>query len=346
MKALFLRKNDDNGAQPRAPYRIEIAGDVPKPVPREGEALVRVRAAALNRRDEWIRRGEYARIQPDCILGSDACGVVEAVGAEQDEEWLGKEVVINPSLDWGENPRVQGKSYHILGMPTNGVFAEYCVVPTNRLYDKPAHLSAVHAAALPLAGLTAYRAARTHGEIAQGQNVLITGIGGGVALFAAQFAVALGARVFCTSGSEEKIRRAKETVGVAGGALYTADDWSAQLAREAGEFDCIIDGAVGDEANALLGLLKMGGRYVFYGATRGRPAALNAQMIFWKQLRLQGSTMGNDAEFADMLCFVSDNRLQPVVDSVRPFERITEAFDDLARHAQFGKTVVIFDENL
>ena len=343
MKALVLRKNDSAGASSRPSYRIEFA-DIPKPVPRGNEALVRVRAAALNRRDEWIRRGEYARIQPDCVLGSDACGVVESVGAEENEEWLGKEVIINPSLDWGENFHVQSKTFHILGMPTNGVFAEYCVVPANRLYDKPAHLSPTEAAALPLAGLTAYRAARTHGEITKGQNVLVTGVGGGVALFAAQFAVALGARVFCTSGSEQKIRRAQETVSVAGGALYTAEDWAARLVREAGEFDCVIDGAVGDEANALLGTLKMGGRYVFYGATRGRPSQLNAQMIFWKQLRLQGSTMGNDAEFSDMLGFVSDKGLKPVVDSARPFERIAEAFDDLARHAQFGKTVVSFDE--
>jgi NADPH:quinone reductase-like Zn-dependent oxidoreductase len=346
MKALILHENITPNAaatptKERKTYRVSIE-DAPQPVPQAGEALVRMTAAALNHRDEWIRKGQYARIREGVILGSDGCGVVEDVASETDKHWIGKEVVLNPSLGWGENPRVQDRNYSILGLPQNGTFAEYCVVPAQNLFAKPPHLSATEAAALPLAALTAYRAVRTHGEVGEDTTLLVTGIGGGVAQFAAQFAVALGARVYATSGDDAKLQTAKERLGIKGGVNYRSEDWHKTLLAEAGEFDCIIDSAVGDSLDALLGLLTMGGRYVFYGATNGRPPSLNVQMIFWKQLRLQGSTMGSDAEFGAMLDFIAEKRLRPVLDSVRPFEEIGAAFEAMSTGVQFGKIVVTF----
>ena len=117
-------------------------------------------------------------------------------------------MIINPNIDWGEEEGFQSSAYHILGMPSNGTFAEYLVVKVDRLVAKPKYLSFTQAAALPLGGLTAFRAVFTKAQIAKGQKVLVSGVGGGVAQFAFQFAKAIGAEVYVTSGDDEKIKKA------------------------------------------------------------------------------------------------------------------------------------------
>jgi zinc-binding alcohol dehydrogenase/oxidoreductase len=337
MKALLLQES--------AEHKIKIE-EVPVPKLGTGQVLVRMKAAALNHRDQWIREGKYARIRFGVILGSDGCGVVEAVENPADNHWLRKDVIINPSLDWGANPEVQSPRYHILGMPTNGTFAEYCAVHADRLAEKPAHLGCAEAAALPLAGLTAYRAVVRQCDITQGstKTLLVTGIGGGVAQFAAQFATALGASVYATSGDDAKLERARTLLGLKGGANYRQADWHKHLLAEVGEFDAIIDSAAGNDVDTLLSLLKPGGTYTFFGATNGRPSSLNVHLVFWKQLRLQGSTMGNDEEFQAMVNLVNEKKILPVVDSVRTFSDIVAAFDSMQHGTQFGKLVVSFEE--
>ncbi len=328
MRALVLRVES---------FRIE---EVALPELQPGEARVRVLAAALNRRDEWIRQGRYARIQYPAILGSDGCGIVEAVGAERDRAWLGQVVIINPSIGWGENPRAQGPAYEILGMPRAGTLAEYVHVPVDRLVEKPPHVTVEEAAALPLAGLTAYRALFTQGQLQPCQKVLITGIGGGVALMALQFAVAAGAQVFVTSGRPEKVERA-QALGAIGGVSYRHPEWERLLRELAdGEFDLIVDGTGGEAFNALLGLTAPAGTIVVYGATAGAVPSFNLHRLFWRQLRVVGTTMGTDAEFAAMVHFVTEHRLVPVIDSVFPFERVGEAFERLRSDEHMGKVVV------
>ena len=190
-----------------APGQIEWR-EIDKPVLSPGKALVRMKAIALNRRDEWIKEGKYPNIRYGGTLGSDGAGIVESVGDDKDKEWIGKEVVINPNIDWGPDPDVQSTKYTILGMPVNGTFAEYCLVGADRLQPKPFHLDFLQAAALPLGGLTAFRALFRQGGLKAGQNILISGFGGGVAQFAFLFAQAAGANVYVTSGSDEKIARA------------------------------------------------------------------------------------------------------------------------------------------
>ena len=168
MKALFLVDHPEDKLQMK---------ETTQPSPSEGQVLVRIKAAALNRRDQWIRQGMYPGIQFETILGSDGAGVVEAVGAGVEESWIGKEVILNPNMNWGDNPAVQAVDYHILGMPTHGTFAEYLVVNERQLFEKPAHLSFEQAAALPLGGLTAYRAVFHHGQVGEGKTVLISGMG-------------------------------------------------------------------------------------------------------------------------------------------------------------------------
>ncbi len=315
--------------------------EVAKPRPRPGEVLVRVFAAALNHRDLWIVEGQYAGIRYPAILGSDGCGVVERTGSMEDGHWIGKEVIINPAINWGPDPRAQSNDFEILGMPRKGTFAEYVVVPSDRLAVKPEHLSYAEAAALPLAGLTAYRAVFTQADVQKGDKVLITGIGGGVAQMAFLFAKTVGAEVWVTTGSEWKLARALEN-GAAGGVNYREAQWDAQLLRETGGFDVIIDSAGGDQLNTLLKLLKPGRILVTYGATLGKPSGLDLHRIFWRQLCIQGTTMGNDEEFAEMVEFVQQHRIKPVIDTVYAFDQILEAFDVMRRGMQFGKLVVEF----
>src|SRR6185437_1513242 len=158
--------------------------------------------------------------------------------------------------------------YAVLGLPADGTLAEYVRVPVANLVVKPAHLSWEEAAALPLAGITAFRSVVVRAQVRPGERVLITGVGGGVALFAFQFAAAVGASVYVSSGSEAKLARALE-LGAAGGVNYKDAGWVKSLRSMAGGFDVIIDGAAGSSVNDLLDLSLPGGRVVFYGATLG-----------------------------------------------------------------------------
>jgi NADPH:quinone reductase-like Zn-dependent oxidoreductase len=319
--------------------RLEIA-EVADPEPAAGEALVRLRAAALNHRDVWIKVGQYAGLKWPCTPGSDGAGVVVAAGAGVDPAWLGREVIINPSFDWGESERAQGKEFKILGLPRDGTLAEMIAVPVTQLTAKPKHLAWEEAAALPLAGLTAWRAVSSRGGLKRGERVLISGIGGGVAVFALQFAVPHGAEVWVTSSSQDKIRRAVE-LGAKGGENYTAENWAADLVkRTGGGFDLIIDGAGGPGFEALVDAAAPGGRIVNYGATRGNPPALPMRKIFWRQLSVLGTTMGSPGDWTTMTSYVAQYGVKPVVSEVLPLGRAGEAFDLMERGGQFGKIVV------
>lgn len=304
------------------------------------QALVRVRAAALNHRDVYITQGLYPAITTPVVLGSDAVGEVVAVGdTTAHGVWLHQRVVLNPNNQWGENPAAQSAFYHVLGMPTQGTLAEYICVHVDRLQPAPQHLSDEQAASLPLAGLTAYRALMGRAALQQGERVLISGIGGGVALFALQFAVAAGAEVWVTSSSEAKIERAQQ-LGAKGGANYRQADWHKQLLQAAdGGFDVVIDSAGGSGFEKFIDIANPGGRIAFYGGTHGK-FTVNPQKAFWKQLSILGSTMGTDAEFEQMLRMVNECSIVPMVDSVFGFEQAAAAFERMRLGEQMGKIVV------
>lgn len=318
-----------------------------KPVPRagQGEAIVRVHAAALNHRDIWIQKGQYAGLKYPIVPGSDGAGVVTEMGEpgpqqEIGREWIGREVIINPAMGWGDSPTHQHPvSFHILGLPEDGTLAEYVKVPAANLVAKPTHLTFEEAAALPLAGATAFRAIFSRAQLKPGEKVLITGIGGGVALFAFQFALATGATVYTTSGKDEKLERSL-SLGAKGGANYTKENWAANLKDQAGGFDVIIDGAAGDGIDTLLDLAAPGGRLALYGATRGNPSLLQARRIFWKQLSILGSTMASPSDFKEMENFVQKHGIRPVVDQVFPLEQGETAFRRMDNADQFGKIVL------
>lgn len=313
--------------------------DVAAPQPAAGEVVVALKAAALNHRDVWIKTGQYAGLKWPARPGSDGTGVVEAVGAGVDSAWRGREVIINPSFDWGASERAFGGQFTILGLPRDGTLAEKIAVPAVQLAPKPPHLSWEEAAALPLAGLTAYRAVLTRARVQRGERVLISGIGGGVALFALQFALAADAEVWVTSSSAEKIARAVK-LGAKGGFDYRDKEWTKRAGEAPGFFDAIVDSAGGEGFEALLDVAAPGGRIVFFGATRGNPPVLPMRKVFWRQLSLLGTTMGSPADWAAMVAFVAQHRIKPVVSEVFPLARAAEAFALMERGEQFGKIVV------
>lgn len=308
----------------------------PRPAP--GEAVVAVRAAALNHRDVWIKSGQYAGLKWPSIPGSDGAGVVTAVGADVDPSWRGREVIINASFGWGDSELAQGGEFSILGLPRDGTLAQAIAVPVTQLTAKPAHLSWQEAAALPLAGLTAYRALFSRAKLQHGERVLISGIGGGVALFALQFAVAAGAEVWVTSSSPAKIARA-QALGAKGGFNYTDPNWAAAAQAATGGFHVIVDSAGGEGFGRLVDAAIAGGRIVFYGATRGE-ATLPLRKLFWRQITLLGTTMGSPADWAAMNAWVAKHGIKPVVSETFSLERAGEAFGLMERGEQFGKIVV------
>ncbi len=311
----------------------------PALTPGEDEVVIDLKAAALNRRDYWITQGKYPKITLPAVLGSDGAGVVRQLGPGAEQPWLGQQVVINPGRGWGGNPNAQSDSFRILGMPDEGTLATEVVVPVGQLRYKPAHLNWQQAAALPLAGLTAYRAVLTQGRLQSHEKVLITGIGGGVATFALQFALAVGAQAFVSSSSPEKLQRALN-LGALAGANYQTENWHQSLKSDYGPMDLIIDGAGGKDYHHLVDLAAPGGRIVNYGATAGTPERLDLFKVFWKQLRLIGSTLGSPVDFLAMLDFVEEHSLKPIIDSVHPLEEGNAALQRLQQATQFGKIVI------
>ena len=324
MKAMVLTKVG-------APLEMMTLTD---PIVTGDSVIVDVIAAALNRRDLYITQGLYPGIETPAVLGSDAVGLVQ-----------GKRVVIQPGLRWGNDEHVQAAEYEVLGMPTNGTLAEHVVVPSDNVYACPNHLTDVEAAALPLAGLTAYRALVTKalaGNAASAgkpKTVVVTGAGGGVATFAIQFAAALGHEVYVTSSADEKIAFAK-TIGAKGGVKYTDTDWTSELRELTGGIDAVVDGAGGQGLTSLTKLMRPGGRLAFYGGTTGSIPKLSPQLLFWRQLTLCGSTMGSPREFAAMLALVSKYEVRPVVDSVSPLSEANDALEKMNSGNQTGKLVL------
>ena len=297
-------------------YKLQIR-ELLQPVILESNVLIKLKAAALNHHELWALQEKNLRSNTDIIMGSDGAGVIIEVGDAVDNFKIGDEIVINPSINWGSNNRVHGEKYEILGFPTQGTFAEYISINQKYAHRKPKHLSFEEAAAFPLAGLTTYRALYTRGELEAINTVLITGIGGGAALFALSFAVSSGANVYVTSGNENKIRKAIE-FGAKGGTNYKKSTWGSELLNQVSGFDLIIDSAAGKGFIELTELANPGCRIVLFGRTAGKIPMLNPSTIFWKQLSIHGTTMGNDEEFKKMVELISTKKIHPIIDSNYP----------------------------
>ncbi len=316
-----------------------IVTELPRPVPTPGEVVVQLRAAALNHRDLWIKVGKYAGLKWPIIPGSDGAGVIADRNGVAGQFAEGDEVIINPGFDWGSNERSQSRSFSILGLPRDGTLAQFVAVPMAQIARKPTHLDWYEAAALPLAGLTAYRAVFSRADLKPGEKVLINGVGGGVALLAMQYAIAHGAEVWVTSSHPAKLDRAV-ALGAKGGFDYNEKGWTKKAQEQVGGFDVIIESAGGTGFERLIDVAAFGGRIVFFGATRGDPLSLPMRKVFWKQLSLLGTTMGSPADWQAMVAFVAANQIRPVVSDVFPLSAAAQAFAVMANGDQFGKVVL------
>jgi NADPH:quinone reductase-like Zn-dependent oxidoreductase len=326
-----------------------VLGEAPRPVISEpGEVRVRLRAAALNRLDLWVAGGiPGVNYSFPHLPGSDGAGIVEEVGPGDSPFAVGDRVLVNPGVscgkcEWclsGEQPLCH--AFSVLGEHRPGTLAEEIVVPGRNLAALPAGLSWVQGAALPLAAITAWRMLTTRAGVGPGETVLIWGIGGGVALAALKIAKLLGARVIVTSGSEEKLARAR-ALGADLGVDHATEDVPATVKQFTGRrgADVVID-SVGERTwDRSLRCLARRGRLVVCGATTGPMVTTDLRRLFWFQWSVLGSTMGSDAEFRAVVAEAAGGRLLPEIDSVYAFADAIAAFRRLDSGAQFGKIVV------
>jgi NADPH:quinone reductase-like Zn-dependent oxidoreductase len=312
------------------------------------DVRVRVRASALNHLDLWVVKGAPGiRIAPGWILGSDCAGVVDAVGAQVTSVRVGDRVIVNPGVSdrtceycrTGDNPLCL--KYAILGEHRTGTLAEYLVVPAANVLTIPASVSFATAAAFPLATLTAWRMVVTRANVGPSDQVLIRGIGGGVALASLQISKLLGARVWVTSGSDAKLEHAR-ALGADEVLNHHTQDVAKEIRARTGKrgVDVVID-CVGEATwGSSLGSLGKRGRLVTCGGTSGPMVQTDVRRLFWNQWTIMGSTMGSDSEFAAIVDELRAGRLCPPIDSEFPLERGAEAFARLKSGEQFGKVVV------
>jgi len=306
----------------------------PDPAEASGWVVVRLRASALNWHDVLVRQGRYRSPLPH-VLGADGAG--ERIDT-------GEPVMVLPSLWWGADESAPAPDFQILGDQLPGTYAELVRVPAECLVPKPARLSWTQAAALPLVGVTCFRALFTRGRLSSGESLLVFGTGGGVATMAVSLAVAIGARVVVTSSSLAKIEQAQE-LGADGGVQHTDEDWvSAARDRSPGGrgFDVVLD-PVGRWTEAVRAL-RPGGRLVVLGANLAELATMDVRSFYFGQYDLLGTTMGSPKDFAGLLSLLDSTPVAPpVVDTVFPLEAAAEAHRRLESGAGFGKVVLTHD---
>ncbi|KAF9462751.1 NAD-P-binding protein [Collybia nuda] len=329
-------------------YHDAILEEKPLPALKKGEILVRIGAAAFNHRDVWIRKGLYPRITMGSAFGADGAGTVIA-SSEVGDPLLQKRVFLTPMRGWENDPYAPESEFGILGggsLPPLGTFTEYIVIERDQVIPTPKHLDDVQMSAWPLGGVTAWRAAVVYGKVEAGQNVLITGIGGGVALIAMQICIAKGASVYVTSGNAEKIRKAV-ALGAVGGAIYKEKDWPAQIAslieknkNTSKALDLVIDSGGGDIMGQTGKYLKHSGKVVCYGMTASSKITFTMREVMRNQ-QLIGSMMGSHQDLIDATKFLDEHRIVPVVSHVLDgLESAEQGFEIMNSGDQFGKIVI------
>jgi NADPH:quinone reductase-like Zn-dependent oxidoreductase len=331
--------------------QLQVRDDLPAPELRvPTDVRIRVRAAALNHLDLFVLQGlPGPALVPPWIVGSDACGIVESVGAEVTNAEPGDQVIVNPGISDRTcdfclaDEQSLCRRYEILGEHRPGTAAEFIVVPATNVRAIPSAIDATSAAAFPLATLTAWRMVHTRARVQPGERVLIWGIGGGVALAALQICKQIGAEVWVTSSSDDKLARAR-ALG-ADHAIATSDDVPAAIRKATGRagVDVVIDNVGQATWSRSLQALGRRGRLVTCGATSGPVVETDVRRLFWHQWTFLGSTMGNDDEFDAITRELRMERLMPPVDSVWPLDRGRDAYARLASGAQFGKVVITID---
>ncbi|MBI3944013.1 MAG: zinc-binding dehydrogenase [Chloroflexi bacterium] len=325
--------------------------EVPTPDAGPGQVLVRVKAIGMNHLDLWARQGlPGIKLPLPFILGSDISGVVEMVGTGVTGLNPGQRVVINPAL-WDGTCEycIRGEhslcvDFKILGEHVPGGYAEFVAVPKRNVMPMPDEFTFEEAAALPLASQTAWRALITQAGLRAGEDCLILGAGGGVASVAIQIARLAGARVFAVSSTPEKLEQARR-LGADILINYKEQDFSRvvwEITKKRG-VDVVLENVGQPTWKQSLRSLARGGRLVTYGGTAGPIGETDIRILFWKQVKIIGSTMSNRHEFDQVMKLVWQRQIVPVIDRVVPISQARAAHEVLAGGHQFGKIILTAD---
>lgn len=322
--------------------------ELPDPSAGPGQVLVRVRAVALNHLDVWVRKGwPGLSLEWPHVPGSDVAGVVEAVGPGVAGIAAGDEVVLNPGVSCGRcemclsGQDVGCRRYAILGEHVSGGYAQHLAVPAANVLPKPRNLSFDEAACVPLVFLTAWHALVARAQLKAGETVLVQAAGSGVGSAAVQIAKLLGATVIATAGSDDKCRKAL-ALGADHAVNYETEDFLARARALTGKrgVDVVFEHVGKRTWEKSLLCLTGGGRLVTVGATTGWDPPTDLRHVFYRQLSVLGSTMGSKGELFQVLRFVEQGKLKPVLDRVLPLAEAARAQELLASRAQFGKIVL------
>lgn len=323
--------------------------ELPTPEPGPGELRVRVRACALNHLDLWVRKGWPQLVLPlPHVLGSDVAGEVEALGPGVVGPAVGTAVVVAPGLSCNAcRACLAGRDHHcsryrVIGEHLAGGYAEYVCVPASNVVPAPKGMPFERAACLPLTFLTAWGMLVERARVQPGETVLVHAAGSGVGVAAVQLAKLLGATVIATAGSPEKLERAL-ALGADHAIDYERQDFLAETKRLTGRELCDVvvehTGAATWERSLLC--LKLGGRLVVCGATTGSEVKVDLKRLFMKRQSLLGSTMASRSALFDLVRFVEQGRLRPVLDVAMPLSDARQAHRRIAARSQFGKVVLI-----
>ena len=325
--------------------------EIPVPQPKADEALIQVHACGVNRLDILVREGisptPPARIKLPHISGSEVAGVVVALGSENTSAQIGQRVVIAPYLCCGtcrmcmNGEEGSCSNGDILGLFSNGGFAEYVVAPVSSLVSIPDEVSAEAAAAVTLSTLTAWHMLVTRGKVQPGEEVLVMAGGGGVGSAAIQIARLCGARVFATVGSDAKMQQAYE-LGCDAVVNYASDAYADEVLRltDGRGVDVVVEHLGSSTWDESMRCLAVDGRLLTCGAMTGREGHVNLWDIFVREYAIVGSNGGNRKELQQILQLVQWGRLKPVIHAIYPLAELAQAQESLINRSVFGKVLV------
>ncbi len=347
MKALYFHRH---GTLENLSY-----GDLEDPRPAAGEVLVRVRACALNHLDLWVLRGwKGLELPMPTIGGADIAGVIVEIGPDVQGGKIGDRIVVQPGfvpLDATDEWIIRGEEsvsphYKIFGENRHGGFADYVCVPAYCVFPLPDEMSFEEGAAPLLVGLTAWRMLKVRARLAPAEVVLIIGAGGGVNSISIQLAKLFGAQVIAVTSSEAKAEKAAALGADAVINRLTTPDWSKEVKglTHGRGVDLVLDNVGENTMTDSLRAVRRGGKILTVGNTSGPTLSLDNRLIFSKQISIIGSTMGSTKDFRDMLQFVWDAKLKPVIDRTLPLKDGRQGYSLLEAGEQFGKIVLVPEE--
>ena len=340
MKAIVVQQRGN----PVSP-NVALVTDRPKPQPQSGEVLVRTEASALNSLDLWVGRGlPGLDTQYPFSSGSDGAGRVEEVGAGVDRAWVGRRILLNAAViqDASAHPDrfASGEDIRMIGEHSPGTMGEFFCAPAKNVLDI-GDTDPIQAAAFGLTHLTAWRMLMSRAQLRPGMTILVTGIGGGVAVALLNIAKHFGCTVIVTSRHQWKLDRARE-LGAAHGILDDGSDWSKTVRALTGKrgVDIVADSIGKAVHSQCIKSLVRGGVFVTCGATTGGEATTDLARMFWNQLTFMGSTMGDMDEFRAVTTFLRSGEMLPIVDSIQKPQFAKKAYERLESGEQFGKVLI------